>query len=66
MPTLSTIAWWHNHHEMCKDREIVVQAIFRFYLAGAIACILWLGNMVHIAEEQQLFDWQRARVGDHG
>lgn len=22
MPTPSTIAWWRNHHEMCKDRAL--------------------------------------------
>jgi len=23
MPMPSTIAWWRNHHEMCKDRDVV-------------------------------------------
>lgn len=47
---------------LSAEEQILVHAIFRFYLAGALACILWLGNTVRVAKERGLFDWQGTAV----
>ncbi len=49
-----------EYNRLTPEEQIVVQAMFRFHLVEAIGCILWLGNALRIARDQQLFDWQRA------